>query len=647
MPNFLSAAHGRRQPDRRDTMADSKCCRIVRRIFELILTVVALSGPGSLPGAGIAPLSPTAIVAAADGKQLYVALATANAIAVLDGQGAPLRRIALPGPPSGLALSPDGLQLAVTCAAPQSAVCLVDIARARVVARLAAGHTALAPVFSPDGATLYVCNRYNNEIAVLNLKTQRPAGRIGVEREPVAAALSRDGSLLLVANHLPAMAADAPRVSALISVIDTATRRVVKTLALPTGGNLVLGIAVSPDGRHAAVTHNLARFYVPTTQVERGWMNTSAVSLIDVAQLRVINTVLLDNVELGAANPWAVAWTADGRRLLVTHAGTHELSVIEAPAVLTKLERLPVALAPGQAPNFTSASNVKTDVPTDLAFLVGLRQRIKLRGNGPRALALAGNTAWVTGYFSDTLEAVDLTAKEMAPVTSALGPAIAMTAVRRGEMLFNDATMCFQHWQSCASCHSYDARVDGLNWDLLNDGIGSPKNAKSLVWSHRTPPAMSTGVRANAEVAVRAGIRHSMFAVLPADVPAALDEYLKSLAPQPSPYLENGRLSRIAKRGQKLFEDPRVGCAACHPSPLFTDLKSYDVGTRGPLDGMGTRFDTPTLVEMWRTAPYFHDGSARTMREVLSGPDRWDLHGKTSHLTEQQIDELAAYVLSL
>jgi len=194
---------------------------------------------------------------------------------------------------------------------------------------------------------------------------------------------------------------------------------------------------------------------------------------------------------------------------------------------------------------------------------------------------------------------------------------------------------------------SYDARVDALNWDLLNDGLGSPKNTKSLVWSHRTPPAMSMGVRATAEVAVRAGIRHSMFAVPTPDVPAALDEYLKSLKPAPSPHLEDGELSRAARRGRKLFEDPRVGCATCHPAPLFTDLKSYDVGTRGPLDGPGAKFDTPTLIEMWRSAPYLHDGSARTIREVLSGPDHWDLHGKTSHLTEQQIDDLAAYVLSL
>src|SRR5204862_1447522 len=89
------------------------------------------------------------------------------------------------------------------------------------------------------------------------------------------------------------------------------------------------------------------------------------------------------------------------------------------------------------------------------------------------------------------------------------------TTVRKGEKLFNDGLLSFQGWLSCASCHGPDGRVDGLNWDLLNDGIGNPKNTKSLLLAHRTPPAMSQGVREDAEEAVRAGIRHILFAERP------------------------------------------------------------------------------------------------------------------------------------
>ena len=97
-----------------------------------------------------------------------------------------------------------------------------------------------------------------------------------------------------------------------------------------------------------------------------------------------------------------------------------------------------------------------------------------------------------------------------------------------------------------------------------------------------------------------------------------MDAYLKSLKPVPSPLLVNGRLSDSARRGEKLFKDRQVGCATCHPPGLFTDLKTYDVGTRGRFDKPTDRFDTPTLVEGWRTAPYLHDGSAATMRDVLT-----------------------------
>jgi cytochrome c peroxidase len=221
-----------------------------------------------------------------------------------------------------------------------------------------------------------------------------------------------------------------------------------------------------------------------------------------------------------------------------------------------------------------------------------------------------------------------------------------MDVVRKGEFYFNDAGICFQGWQSCASCHSYDARVDGLNWDLLNDGIGNPKNAKSLLLSHRTPPAMSMGIRDTAETAVRSGIRHILFTVQPEEIPTAMDEWLKTLKPAPSPYLEKGKLSKAAERGKKLFNSARVGCATCHPDGLYTNLKQYDVGTQGQYDKQG-EFDTSTLYELWRTAPYLHDGSAVTIREVLTTHNKGDKHGKTSQLSPQEIDDLAAFVLSL
>jgi cytochrome c peroxidase len=216
--------------------------------------------------------------------------------------------------------------------------------------------------------------------------------------------------------------------------------------------------------------------------------------------------------------------------------------------------------------------------------------------------------------------------------------------IRNGEMLFNDAFLCFQNWQSCASCHPGGGRVDALNWDLMNDGIGNPKNTKSMLLAHKTPPAMITGARPDAEAAVRAGIRHIQFAVRPEEDAAAIDEYLKSLKPVQSPYLVKGRPSKPAQRGQKVFNE--AGCAACHPPPLYTDLKKYNIGTGKNLDE-NKPFDTPALIEVWRTAPYLYDGRAGTIREVLTKYNSGDKHGKTSNLTDDQINCLAEFLLSL
>ena len=565
--------------------------------------------------------SPEAVAVDARGQSLFVAEQDAEDLAVIGlASGTVAAHIRLPGPPSGLVLSQDQFLLYVSCAAPESHIAVVDTVRNRVLADIPAGHTATGPALSPDGRWLYVCYRFDNAIGVIDLLARREVAVIPVAREPISAAVTPDGKHVLVAHHLHAGRSDVDYVACTVSVVDTAARRVVKELKLPNGTTLMRDLRVAPDGKTAAAAHTLARYQLPTTQLDRGWMNTSAITLIDLEKLEVINTFLLDDVDRGAANPWGVAWTADGAKLCVTHAGTHELSVIDYPGVLAKL-----------------AKAKPEDVPNDLAFLVDLRERVPLGGLGPRGLAVAGGKAYAALHFSDDIAVVDLQAKAPRASLLALGPKSPDTPERRGARYWNDAMICFQQWQSCASCHSDDGRVDGLNWDLLNDGIGNPKNNKSMLYSHRTPPAMSLGVRDTAETAVRAGIRFIQFTVQPPEVAESIDAYLKSLRPVPSPYLENGKRTAAARRGEKVFE--RAGCATCHPAPLYTDLKTYDLGLTRGLDA-GKPTDTPTLVECWRTAPYLHDGRAATVGEAITA------HPNVS-ISPTDLSDLVEYVLTL
>jgi YVTN family beta-propeller protein len=608
-------------------------------------------------------LSPYALVTG-KGNVLYVASAPSKKLVVFDPTAEKVTgEIPLPCPPSGMALSPDGLRLYVTADSPSGEVYTVDTATCRVSLLLKAGHTPHSPVLSPDGRTLYVCNRFHNDVSVIDTSSGTTLGRIPVLREPVAAALTPDGSMLVVANHLPAGRSDQDYVAAALSLLDTrgmgilpmnsdhgqepapaqagdarATRKASITIGLPNGSTGLQGLCLSPDGAYAYVTHIFGRHQLPTAQLERGWMNTNALSIIDLRNRRWLNTVLLDDVDLGAANPWDVKCTADGRHLIITLSGTHELCLVDREGLHARLSRA----AAGE--QVTSVTKTPEDVPNDFSFLAPLKQRVKLQGQGPRGLALIGAKVFTAEYFTDSLGVLDLEKGHPGKARSAsLQAALPLSEARRGEMLFHDAGLCFQQWQSCASCHPGGGRTDVLNWDLLNDGIGNPKNTKSLLLAHRTAPSMSLGVRATAEVAVRSGLRFILFAVRPPSEAVAIDRYLESLTPIPSPYLIDGKPGPAALRGQQVFRE--AGCASCHNGPFYTNGRLYDVDTGLGADSTEA-FDTPTLVEVWRTAPYLHDGRATTMREVLTIHNPNDRHGRTSKLTDEQIADLAEFVLT-
>jgi len=626
--------------------------RITALVFRLAgaflsLTVLSLAAASASQRENY--LSPAALVSWENENLLYIAQGSAKQVAVFNTNSAKIiDTIDVPAEPTGLALSADGGQLYVTCAGPKGRLCVVETRTKRIVKQVPAGYGARSPVLDSDGGMLYVCNRFSNDVSVINTKNNKHVTRINVLREPFAADITPDGKWLFVGNHLPDRPADAESVACKVCVINTETMDTEVSISLPNGSTALCGIAVSPDGSFVYVSHILARFTVPTSQLERGWMNTNALSIIDAKNRELIDTVLLDDVDNGAANPWAIACTADGKYICVTHAGTDELSIIDAPALLNKIRSRYSILDAGYSMPVENLHRTpyggESGVESELSFLYGIRRRIKLCGKGPRALAIIGSRVYVAEYFTDSITLIDISEKSRLQTTALpLGPEPQMTRRRRGEMLFNDASPCFQQWQSCASCHPGGGRADALNWDLLNDGIGNPKNTKSLLLSHETPPSMITAVRENAETAVRAGIKNIMFATCKEEDAIAIDEYLRSLKPVPSPYLVNGRLSRSARRGRKIFD--KAGCALCHKGPLYTDLQKYNVGTGKDIN-KDVEFDTPTLVEVWRTAPYLYDGRAAIIKEVLTTHNPDDKHGRTSNLTDNEIEDLAQFVLS-
>ncbi len=517
------------------------------------------------------------------------------------------------------------------------------------------GNYPMSPIVSADGRYVYVCNRFDATVQQYDAATLKLLNTAKCVRETHGCALGKDGKLLFIINMLPDDVTEpAGKVSAKVTVIDTASFKVLSHAALPDGSTGVRGVTASPDGANIYLTHTQARYQLPTTQLERGWMNTAALSVFDGVTGAYVNTVLLDDIDLGGANPWGVTVTPNNKQIVVTHAGTREVSVIDREALH---RRLADAAAGKKVTEVTFSAD---EVHNDLSFLTGIRRRFKFKADGPRGVVATDDRVYAVCHFADALIEIPFTEKRVVrpKVTPLNGTALAdlkSDPVLRGEMLFNDGTKCFQQWQSCASCHP-DAIVDGLNWDLMNDSIGNPKQSKSLYLSGVTPPTMITGIRKSMQHCNRAGFRHIQFCAVAEEDTLCIDAYVMAMKARVSPWARPENAAAIA-RGKAIFDSPdKADCARCHkPDLYFTASADPNDGSKAPLydlglgtrDEQGQKFDVPTLHEVWRTAPYLYDGRAKTLKDVLTVHNPEDYHGITQDLTEQELSDLEIYVLSL
>jgi len=598
--------------------------------------------------------SPFDLAFSPNGRLLAVSDRTAGNLYILDAQtGDHDKTVQLRGKPSALAWS--SAEKVVVCEYDAGTVAEVDTGTGEILRRFAVGPKPIGLAVAPKKGLMVVCDYGLHAVSVVDMENGSQRTPIAGANHPYSAAITPDERIAVVANLLPAGSAAEHTSSAVVTLIDLDENNKIADIPLPDNSSDVHHVSLSPDGRWAYVVHTRGRTMLPTTQLDRGWVNTNALSMIDLAQRQVHATVLLDTVTEGAADPWGIALSPDGETAWISVAGAHQIARIQ----LGRLHKL----LTGQSDNpaiaqGSDAAAIWQQIKEDPSkrdqlsyhlsalYAAGLMTRVPVAAKGPRAIALSpdGKQLMVASYFSgEVLVLAPDNCRVLKRIS--LGSQPAPDVVRHGEFVFHDGRHSFQHWLSCATCHP-DGRADGLNWDLLNDGIGTPKNARSLLWSHKTPPAMSLGVRANMDEAAEKGFLFIQFREIEAGDLNAVRAYLRSMEPEPSPYLVNGQLSEKARRGKQIFEDPAVGCSTCHPAPLFTSLKTHDVGTRSALD-RSSDFDTPTCVELWRTGPYLHDGSAVTLNEVVTTKNPNDKHGKTSHLSKEDLDALVEYLLSL
>jgi hypothetical protein len=246
----------------------------------------------------------------------------------------------------------------------------------------------------------------------------------------------------------------------------------------------------------------------------------------------------------------------------------------------------------------------------------------------------------------------------------------------RGKILFSTALppMSSRRWVACASCHP-DGHADGRVWHnpeglRKTTALFGMAHTHPLHWSADRDEAQDFEYTIRSQLMQGAGLLNGTMKRKDGFAKTELDEHLSGRSPDLdalaiycnsfdftlSPHIPaSGKLSPAAARGKTLFFSEAVGCAGCHSGPYYTDssLKKpfhlHDVGTGGddPSEKMGPAYDTPTLLGVYRTAPYLHHGMATTLRDVLTVCNKGDKHGKTSQLKSDEIDDLIAFLKSL
>jgi YVTN family beta-propeller protein len=531
-------------------------------------------------------------------------------------------------------------------------ISVVDLEAQAVVAEIPVGARPYGVVVSPDGRRLYVAAQGADRLDVVDTGALTVTQRLEMADRPSGLALTADGRQLFVTHllrshitvvtvepyslYLPntlgrsePLAPAGAGASGLAPASPTAIF-LTRTLSLFPTSNLLQSIVLAPDGQRA---------YVPHTRSNSGnphlTLDSTVFPLVSVVDVGAVQHLVGQQFDLANLDPPAVglpfdaAFSPDGARLWIANAASNDVTVIDL-AARQRLAHIEV-------------------------------------GDNPRGIVLApdGSRAYVNNVLAGTLSVVD-TALFTVVQTITTTTLPADDPLLAGQRLFNtsdDDRMGQDQWMSCATCH-FDGESDGRTWQL---GFAGPRNTPSLAGLAQTYPLRRSGEwdeAADSEFAIRmdsfgTGLVTGpmLCSVSPPDCASfpphaglsadldALAAYLDSLPmPLHPDHLAGEPLADDALAGQVLFLSPELGCAGCHPPPLYTDNALHDVGTATAAERVGPAFNTPSLRGLYDSAPYFHDGSAPSLAAAITRPSPAGEHDVSALLSAPLIEQLVAFL---
>jgi len=236
-----------------------------------------------------------------------------------------------------------------------------------------------------------------------------------------------------------------------------------------------------------------------------------------------------------------------------------------------------------------------------------------------------------------------------------------------GKMLFFDPRLSGDGKMSCATCHNPQ-----YGW---SDGFPTGRGHKNMVLARATPTVINVGfnkilmwdgrestleeqamgpilnpeemnntvkkmLRTLKGIPEYVRVFKEAFSGLPPTEGAyrrAMAMYQRTIVANDSRFDrwvsgKTDEMSAEEKEGFKIFTDPERGnCAVCHRPPNFTDNGFHNIGlasfgkknpdlgrfNQKPVRITKGAFKTPPLRNITETSPYFHDGSAQTLRDVV------------------------------
>ncbi len=571
-----------------------------------------------------------------DGKRLAVANTDSGTVTVFDVQSRkPLAEIPVGTKPEGVTWVGKSYLLAVTLYS-EDKVVIIDGEKLSVIKAITTEDEPYGIVSTMDGKNLYATHEYPGKVSEINTTNFTVSKVFSAGKMTRGIALSPDEKNLFVTEFY----------SASVNKLDVATGRKMDHWKGRDDDNLARQITTHPTRPKVYYPHIRSRTHI----IDADGSIFPELTVCDTSGLpdkTRRTTIAMDtfNGVYVVATPWETAVSPDGKTLYVIYSGTNDMNICK----------------------------VMDDDYSEIRR-VGTAIRI---GVNPRAIRVNPNGKEVYVYnalqFDVTIHA-PTNMNKLASMKSCDPPKSPEWV--RGKILFNtsNSPMTSRRWVACFSCHP-DGNSDGRIWENP-EGLRKTPPMAGLAHTHPLHWSADRDEVQDFEYTIRGKLMRGFGLTKGALTPKigfektelkenlsnksadldALAIYTNSFGFTLSPHIEApGKLTKQAERGKSIFFNNQVGCASCHSGPYYSDSqlgakgKIHNVGTGNddPSEKMGPEYDTPTLLGLYRNAPYLHHGKAKTLMDVLTTQNLNDKHGKTSHLSISEKEDLVEFLKAL